>query len=86
MPEDVLDGFFLPPWLHAKFELPPAGPWALAPLARFPFLFTAETLRRRLPALDAVADRVARAERRRWLERHLGDERAAFRPVTRFTR
>ncbi|MAT25305.1 MAG: hypothetical protein CMN29_10145 [Sandaracinus sp.] len=78
--------FFLPPWLHAKFELPPAGPWALAPLARFPFLFTAETLRRRLPALDAVADRVARAERRRWLERHLGDERAAFRPVTRFTR
>ncbi len=78
--------FFLPPPLYQSFGLPPAGLFALHPLAQSPFIFTAETLRRRFPQLDEVADRRARAARKRWLDRQLGTGRADFRPVSRFTR
>ncbi len=78
--------FFLPAPIYRSFELPPAGLWALAPLAAFPLVFAAETLRRRIPALDDVADRLARAERSRWLARHLGGRPAEYRAVDRFTR
>ncbi len=71
--------FFLPPWTYKKNELPPAGLWALHPLLQFPFIFTAETLRRTFPALDAVADRAARRSRDRWLSRLMGTRRAEYR-------
>ncbi|MCA9604470.1 MAG: DUF2236 domain-containing protein, partial [Myxococcales bacterium] len=78
--------FFLPTPVYRSFELPPVGLWALAPLVFFPFVFTAESLRRIVPGLDAVADRAARAERRRWFRHHLGDQAAEYRAVDRFTR
>lgn len=78
--------FFLPPWEYRANELPPAGPWALVPLAQFPLLFAAETLRRAFPALDAVADRVARKRRDAWFARHMGAREAEYRPVETFTR
>lgn len=77
---------FLPPWLYARNGLPPAGLWTLYPLLVFPPLFALETARRRSPRLEALVDRVARAQRRRWLLRHLGTERAEYRPSERFTR
>lgn len=77
---------FLPPWIYRRQGLPPAGPWALYPLLSFPVLFTAETLRRRLPAVDAAADRLARAQRRRWFERHMAGRKAEYRPREEFTR
>jgi len=78
--------FFLPPWSYRAHGLPPAGLWALHPLAQFPFIFAAETLRRAVPGLDDVADRVARRGRRRWLAVHSGRRQAKFRPVEHFTR
>jgi hypothetical protein len=78
--------FFLPPWTYAMNGLPPAGAWTLAPLVGFPFRFAAETLRRRIPALDAVADRVARRQRQRWFEHHMHGKSAEYRPAERFTR
>jgi len=78
--------FFLPGSIYRANRMPAAGPWALVPLAHFPFVFAAETLRRRFPALDDVADRVARAERRRWLARHSGGKPAEYKPVESFTR
>ena len=78
--------FFLPPWTYRKNELPAAGLWALHPLLQFPFIFTAETLRRTFPALDGVADRVARRSRDRWFSRHMGARRAEYRPAATFTR
>lgn len=78
--------FFLPPWTYRKNELPPAGLWALHPLLQFPFIFGAETLRRTFPALDDVADHVARKSRSRWFARHMGARRAEYRPAERFTR
>jgi hypothetical protein len=77
---------FLPPWTHAKNGLPPAGAWALLPLARAPFVFAAETLRRAFPSLDTVADAVARRRRTRWLAARMGEVRAEYRPAERFTR
>lgn len=77
---------FVRPSTHRRNRLPRAGIWALHPLARFPFLFTAETLRRHLPKLDDVADRVATNERNRWLQRHTGGRPSQYRPVSRFTR
>jgi hypothetical protein len=78
--------FFLPPWTYKKNQLPSAGLWALHPLLQFPFIFGAETLRRTFPALDEVADRVARRSRSRWFARHMGKRRAEYRPAERFTR
>jgi hypothetical protein len=77
---------FTRPSTHRRNRLPPAGVWALHPLARFPFLFTAETLRRHLPMLEDVADRVARDERERWLAHHTGGRPSQYRPVSTFTR
>jgi len=78
--------FFLPPWTYRKNQLPSAGLWALHPLLQFPFIFGAETLRRTFPALDDVADRVARRSRARWFARHMGKRRAEYRPAESFTR
>ncbi|MBZ0117431.1 MAG: DUF2236 domain-containing protein [Sandaracinaceae bacterium] len=78
--------YFLPMSIRRKNHLPGAGLFALAPIALFPFVFTAETLRRHIPALEGVADRVARAERRRWLAHHLGERRAEYDPVEKLTR
>jgi hypothetical protein len=79
--------FFLPPWSYRRNRLPPAGLWALHPLAQFPFIFAAETLRRAFPKpLEAVADRVARRARKRWFDRHMGGRAAEYRPATSFTR
>jgi hypothetical protein len=77
---------FLPPSVYRAQALPPAGLWPLLPLAPFPFVFAAETLRRRSRALDALADAVARRERRAWLAHHLGGRGAAFRPNESLTR
>lgn len=78
--------FFLPPWTYRRSKLPPAGLWALHPLVAFPIIFTAETLRRRFPALDAIADRRARRSRDRWFSDHMGSRSAEYRPVETFTR
>lgn len=78
--------FFLPTAAYRANELPSAWPWALHPLARFPLLFGAETLRRALPPLDDVADRVARARRDRWFAHHMGGRTAEYRPAESFTR
>ncbi|MCB9603165.1 MAG: DUF2236 domain-containing protein [Sandaracinus sp.] len=77
---------FLPPHLYRKFELPPAGIWALHPIAWAPVVFAAETLRRRSSTLDRLADQVARRRRRRWLDRQLEGKEARFEPVRRFQR
>jgi hypothetical protein len=78
--------FFLSKKTYEANDLPPAGAWALAPLAMFPFVFTAETLRRRIPALDAVADRVATRRARRFYERYAGKKPATYQPPASLTR
>lgn len=78
--------FFMTGRSYKHNELPPAGPWALWPLAQFPFIFAAETLRRAFPALEEVADRAARRSRERWFARHMGGRKAEYRPVESFTR
>lgn len=73
--------FFLPPPVYRANRLPSAGAWALLPLAMAPPIFGLETLRRHIPPLEKLADRVARHQRRRWLERHLPGRKAAYAPV-----
>ncbi len=77
---------FTPPWTYKHNELPSSGLWALHPLARAPFIFTAETLRRRFPSLESVADRVARRSRERWFAHHMDGREAKYRPAQNFTR
>ncbi len=78
--------FFMPPGSWKRNDMPSVGLWALHPLAQAPFIFTAETLRRWFPPLEAVADRVARTSRSRWLAYHMGQRRAEYRPAEAFTR
>ncbi len=66
--------------------LPPAGAWGYIPLLVAPWIATAEILRRAFPALDGVADRVARRRRDRWFARHMKGRAAEYRPVEQFTR
>ena len=78
--------FFLSSASYRRNALPAAGPWVLLPLAQFPFVFAAETLRRTVPGLDDVADRVARARSRRFYARHSRGKKAQFDAPARFTR
>jgi hypothetical protein len=77
--------FFLPPPSYRANRLPPAGAWALLPLAQAPLVFGAETLRRRF-GLDAIADRYARWRRDGWFAHHMAGRTAEYRPAERFTR
>lgn len=77
---------FVSPRTHRANALPPAGPWILAPLAVAPLRATAEVMRRAIPALDGVADRVARRSRARWFARQMGGRTAEYKPVEQFTR
>jgi hypothetical protein len=77
---------FTPPWIYRQMQIAPAGLWVLRPLVQFPVVFAVETLRRRLRTVDGWTDRVARARRRRWLDYHLRDRAAEYRPVEAFTR
>lgn len=77
---------FLPSPIYLANRLPPAGPWALAVLGCFPFVFGAETLRRAVPAWGELADAAVRRRRARWLERHTGGRRAEYEPRESFTR
>jgi hypothetical protein len=81
-----MTSLFLPPPVARKQGVPSAGLWTLVPLLPFPLVFAAETLRRNIPALDAVADAVARRERRAWLARHTRGHAATFRPRAELTR
>jgi len=78
--------FFAPPTTYRRNRLPSAGLWALHPLLRAPFIFTAETMRRVFPPLEGLADRVARRQRDRWYARHMRGRRAEYKPAEAFTR
>jgi len=77
---------FTPPWVYRRNRLPPAGLWALKPLAHFPAIFAAETLRRFSPRFDDFVDRRARRARNRWHRRHAGASKAEYEPAKSFTR
>ncbi|MCA9599164.1 MAG: DUF2236 domain-containing protein [Myxococcales bacterium] len=78
--------FFMPGKAYRKNQMPFAWPWALHPLMQAPMIFAAETLRRRFPSLERVADHVARRSRKRWLHQTMGKREAEYRPVERFSR
>jgi hypothetical protein len=77
--------FFLPPRSYRANDLPAAGVWRFHPLAQFPFVFAAETLRRNIPGLDRVADRVARRQRKRWFDRTRDGHKASFVPSAKLS-
>lgn len=79
-------GFWLPPGTYARHRMPHRFPWILHPIAQAPILFGAETLRRVIPGLDTVADRVQRHRRERWYRNEVGDRAAEFHPVEEFRR
>jgi hypothetical protein len=78
--------FFMTKKTYEENAMPPAGAWALAPLAMFPFVFGAETLRRAFPALEDVADRIATKRAHAFYRRYAGDHPAEFRPPEAFAR
>jgi len=78
--------FFLPRSIYRRNELPPAGYWALVPLARFPFVLATEGLRKAVPGFESIADGLARSTRKRWLDRYMQGREAEYRPAERLTR
>ncbi len=78
--------FWSLPWTYRRHEMPNAWPWALHPLAQFPFVLTLETFRRLVPPLDEAADRVQRWRRDRWYENETGGRDAEFQPPEHLTR
>lgn len=78
--------FWLPPATYARHRMPARFPWVLHPIVQAPVIFGAETLRRLIPGLDAVADRVQRVRREQWYRNEVGDRAAEFEPVQEFRR
>ncbi len=78
--------FWSLPWTYRRHRMPNPWPWALHPLAQFPFVLTLETFRRLLPPLDEAADRVQRWRRDRWYLNETGGHDAEFQPPEHLTR
>lgn len=78
--------WFVPPWTHRYYQLPKPGLWALHPLLQFPVIYVRESLRRRIPLVDAWWDRRARATAQAWVRKRLGIRRAEYKAVEAFTR
>lgn len=77
---------FVSPRSYRANQLPPTGPWVLAPLVTAPLIAATELLRRAIPAIDGVVDRVARRRRTRWFARHMAGRKAEYLPVEHLTR
>lgn len=77
---------FLPFGTYRRYELPEPGIWRLAPFAQFPAIFAAETLRRRVPALEDAMDAFAQWRSKRWIKTRLGERSAEYKAVESFTR
>ena len=71
---------FVSPRTYRTAGLPSAGAWPLVVLAQAPLVAAAEVARRIVPGADDVLDRIARARRRRWFERHMAGRAAEYRP------
>ncbi|NNH73605.1 DUF2236 domain-containing protein [Nocardia uniformis] len=79
-------GVWLLPATYARHTMPRRFPWVLHPIIQAPLIFGAETLRRTIPGLDQVADRVQRRRREQWYRNEVGDRAATFEPVEEFRR
>ncbi|MFF3228257.1 oxygenase MpaB family protein [Nocardia suismassiliense] len=77
---------WLPPTTYAKHAMPQRFPWILHPIAQAPVIFAWETLRRTLPGVDNLTDRVQCRRREAWYRREVGDRHAEFRPIEEFRR
>jgi hypothetical protein len=78
--------FWMLPASYRRHKMPQPWPWALHPVIQFPFVFSLETMRRALPALDGAADRVQRWRRNNWYANETGGKDAEFKPVEEFRR
>jgi len=72
---------FVSPQTYRKAALPAAGAWPLVVLAQAPLVAAAEVVRRVSPRADALLDRLARARRKRWFERHMNGRSAEYKPA-----
>lgn len=77
---------FLPFGTFRRYALPEPGAWRLFPFTQFPVIFAAETLRRNVPGVEGVIDKVAQWRSKRWLDARLGPRSAEYRAVEKFTR
>lgn len=78
--------FWLLPTTYSRHSMPRRFPWVLHPLVQAPVVFAAETVRRVVPGLDEIADRVQRRRRETWYRNEVGDTAAEFHPVEEFRR
>ncbi|WP_194832944.1 oxygenase MpaB family protein [Nocardia sp. XZ_19_369] len=77
---------WLPPTTYAKHAMPQRFPWILHPIAQAPLIFAWETLRRTLPGIDNLTDRVQCRRREAWYRHEVGDRHSEFRPIEEFRR
>jgi hypothetical protein len=77
---------WLPPATYARHDMPRRFPWVLHPIIQAPVIFAVETLRRTIPGVDDVVDRVQRRRREAWYRNEVGGRNAEFRPVEEFRR
>jgi hypothetical protein len=69
---------FMAPRTRRRYDLPPALPWALLPVARWPLIAGRETVRRLIPGVEPVLDRRSRARRESWYREQMAGREAAF--------
>jgi hypothetical protein len=73
--------FFVGSASYRNLGLPENRRWTWVPLAVFPLVFTAETVRQLMPNGDEFFSRIGMAWRTKWIEDLLKNQPAAYRPV-----
>ncbi|KAA9152321.1 DUF2236 domain-containing protein [Amycolatopsis acidicola] len=69
---------WMAPRTRRKYNLPPAFPWVLIPLARLPLVTGLELARRFVPGVAGLVDRINRRHRENWYAAQMDGRKAAF--------
>ncbi len=74
------------PATRRRYDMPPALPWVLIPLARWPLIAASEAARRIVPSLDPVLDRRSRTRREAWYREQMAGREAEFEAASHLRR
>ncbi|MFT7024605.1 MAG: hypothetical protein ACJA07_003722 [Rhodococcus sp. (in: high G+C Gram-positive bacteria)] len=69
---------FMPPSIRKQYNLPRAFPWILIPIVRFPFITALELVRRTVPGMNKIVEKINMRHRENWYRAQMDGREAKF--------
>ncbi|MGV9661961.1 oxygenase MpaB family protein [Nocardia niigatensis] len=74
----VYSAMYMAPFTRRRYRMPPAFPWILIPIARFPLITVMELVRRSCPPFARVHEKVMLRHRENWYRAQMQGREAQF--------